>query len=235
MMSQHQALELNNRRLTLAMAAAGHDLRQRLHVLLTTVERLTSMENEVHRTELSQRAKALIFRLSEELEQLAARAQCAYGPAAASPQRFEIANLLAQLKNDWESEAAGKYLQFNVEQPDHWVESDPHLLTVIMNNVVGNAVRHTAQGGVSITSAIDGPFLILAVSDTGPGISEEELRRSFTFSLRPGLVHGQGMGLGLCIARSSAGLLGHGFEVSTAEQGGTCVRVSVPLAKQPCI
>jgi signal transduction histidine kinase len=235
MMSRHQVLEVNNRRLVLAMAAAGHDLRQRLHMLLTMIDRLASTDGEARRKELSERAKSLIFRLSGELEQLASRAQCNEDPAAASPQRFAISNLLAQLKSDWESEAAGKCLQFNVEQPDYWVESDPHLLTVIMNNLIGNAVRHTAHGGVSITLAIDGPSVILAVSDTGPGISDEDLHRSFTFSPRPGLLYGQGMGLGLCIARSGASLLGHGFEVSTAASAGTCVRVSVPLARQPCL
>jgi signal transduction histidine kinase len=231
MMSEHQALEVCNRRLTLEMAAAGHDLRQRLHMLLTTIERLTSIEDDVCRAELVQRAKSLIFRLAGELEQLASQAKRDYSRATASPQPFVISNLLGQLKSDWESEAAGKYLRFSVDQADYWVESDPHLLTVIMNNLVGNAVRHTAEGGVSITSAIEGPFVILAVSDTGPGISDEDLRRSFSFSPRLGRLNGEGMGLGLCIARSSARLLGHEFEVSTAEHAGTCVRVSVPLAK----
>ena len=234
MRSQHQALEASNRRLMLAIAASGHDLRQRLHMLLTTIDRLASIENETRRTELSERAKSLIFRLSGELEQLASRAQCDPGPAAGSPQRFAIATLLAQLKSDWESEAAGKGLQFHVEQPDYWVESDPHLLTSIMNNLIGNAVRHTWQGAVSITLAIDDPFVILAVSDTGPGISDEDLRRSFAFSPRPGVLYDQGMGLGLCIARSGASLLGHGFEVSTAESAGTCVRISVPLVRESC-
>jgi K+-sensing histidine kinase KdpD len=76
--------------------------------------------------------------------------------------------------------------------------------------------------------------VILAVSDTGPGISDEDLRRSFAFSPRPGVLYDQGMGLGLCIARSGASLLGHGFEVSTAESAGTCVRISVPLVRESC-
>jgi light-regulated signal transduction histidine kinase (bacteriophytochrome) len=74
MRSQHQALEASNRRLMLAIAASGHDLRQRLHMLLTTIDRLASIENEARRTELSERAKSLIFRLPGELEQLASRA-----------------------------------------------------------------------------------------------------------------------------------------------------------------
>ena len=47
MMSELQSLDLNNRRLTLAMASAGHDLRQRLQILLVIVELLTSTKDEV--------------------------------------------------------------------------------------------------------------------------------------------------------------------------------------------
>ena len=234
MMSEHQTREASNQRLTLAMAAAGHDLRQQLHMLLGTVEMLTTVENEVRCAELSQRAKSLIFRLVGELEQLVFQARREHSRAAASTQCFVISNLLGQLKSDWELEAAGKYLRFNVDRPDYLVESDQHLLKVIMNNLVGNAVQHTPEGGVTITSSIEGRFVILAVSDTGPGISDEDLRRSFGFSARSGRLNA-GMGLGLSIARKSAELLGHEFQVSRPENGGTCVRLFVPLAKQICI
>jgi light-regulated signal transduction histidine kinase (bacteriophytochrome) len=75
MMSELQSLKLSNQRLTLAMATAGHDLRQRLHVLFGTVELLTSSQDQVGRAQLCQRAKLLIFRLARELEQLARQAE----------------------------------------------------------------------------------------------------------------------------------------------------------------
>jgi len=229
MMSELQSLELNNRRLTLAMASVGHDLRQRLHILLGTVELLTSTEDEVRSAELGQRAKALIFRLAGELEQLACQAERDDCRASPSTHCFGISKLLEEIKNDWEPEAAAKYLRFSVDPADCLVESDQRLLAAIMNNVVGNAVRHTAQGGVTVASAIEGQYLILAVSDTGPGISDEDLRRSFRFSSRVGGLN-EGMGLGLSIARKTAEILGHEFEVSTGINGGTCVRLYVPLA-----
>jgi two-component system sensor histidine kinase ChiS len=112
------------------------------------------------------------------------------------------------------------------------VESNRRLLAVIMNNVVGNAVRHTTQGEVTVASAIRGKHLILAVSDTGPGISEEDLRRSFSLCSRIGGLNG-GMGLGLSIARKTAEILGHEFEVLTSLNAGTCVRLYIPLAAPP--
>jgi signal transduction histidine kinase len=229
MMSELQSLDLNNRRLTLAMASAGHDLRQRLQILLGIVELLTSTKDEVRSAELGQRAEAVIFRLAGELEQLAFQAERDDRRACPSAHCFVISRLLGEIKNDWEAEAAAKHLRFSVDQADYLVESDQRLLAVIMNNLVGNAVRHTAQGGVTVASTIEGQYLILAVSDTGPGISDESLRRSFSLSARVGGLN-EGMGLGLSIARKTAEILGHEFEVSTGMNGGTCVRLYVPLA-----
>jgi signal transduction histidine kinase len=230
MMSELQSLDLGNRRLTLAMATAGHDLRQRLHALCGTVELLTSSQDRVGRAELCQRAKALIFGLAMELEQLAHQAERDCGNAASATHCFVIRPVLQQVKTDWESEATAKHLEFTVTHADCVVESDLRLLTVIMRNVVGNAVRHTDQGAVSVSSTIEGRFVSLVVSDTGPGISDDDLHRSFGFSPRFGGLN-EGMGLGLSIARRTAEMLGHEFNITTALNSGTCVRLSVPLAE----
>jgi signal transduction histidine kinase len=231
MISELQSLKLDSRRLTLAMATAGHDLRQRLQALFGTIELLTSSPDRVRRAELSQRAKSLILRLATELEQLALQAARDYERAESSTHCFVVATVLEQIRSDWESEATAKRLEFRVTQGvDCLVKSDQRLLAVIMHNVVGNAVRHTNQGAVTVSSSIEGRFLMLAVSDTGPGISEDDLHRSFSFSPRVGGLN-EGMRLGLSIARKTAEMLGHEFNITTGLNGGTCVRLSVPLAE----
>jgi signal transduction histidine kinase len=229
MMSELHSLQVNNRRLTLAMATAGHDLRQRLHALLGTVELLTSTQDAVRNAALSRRAKSLIFRLAQELEQLAYQAERDHRQTAPPSHCFVISTLLAEIKSDWQSVAAGKHLEFNVVDADFLVESDRRLLAVILNNLVGNAVKHTIQGGVLVTSMVEREFLVLSVSDTGPGISDEDMRRSYNFTSRCASLN-EGMGLGLSIARRTAELLGHKFDVSTGSNIGTCVRLYVPLA-----
>jgi signal transduction histidine kinase len=231
MMSELHSLKANNRRLTLAMAAAGHDLRQRLHTLLATVELLMSTPDKVRMEELSQRAKSLIFRLAQETELLACEAEQEYTRAAPAAPRFLISSVLRQLRSDWGWEAAAKRLHFTVAHIDCVVESDQRLLASILNNLVGNAVRHTSQGGVSVESTREGRFLVLVVADTGPGISEDDLRRSFSFSSRSGGAK-EGMGLGLSIARKTAEILGHELDVSTAQNSGTCARLYVPVSSQ---
>jgi signal transduction histidine kinase len=230
MMSERHSLELIIRRIALTMAAAGHDLRQRLHLLLGTVDLLTTSEHELRSAALKQRAKSLIFSLAADLEQLALQAQRENSPAGSQVQRIALKSVLEPLKTDWEPEASRKCLRFTIDLPDYEVDSDPHLLAVIMTNIVGNAVRHTASGEIAIASRIQSQFVILTVSDTGPGISQEDWRRSAGFSSRPSEAN-NGMGLGLSIARRSAEILGHQLDVSSIAGRGTCIQLCVPLAK----
>jgi signal transduction histidine kinase len=246
MMSELDLLTLDNQRLALAMATAGHDLRHHLHALLGTIELLTRGCTSERSAELSCRAKSLIFRLTKELEKLARQAECG-STADWANHRFSISTVLEQVKADWGQDAEAKQLHFTIAWTDCLVESDPDLLTSILNNIVGNAVSHTRHGRVTVESRVEGRFLVLSVIDTGPGISEEDLLRSSHFSRR---ARGKGenpkslgtdrratggMGFGLGIARESADMLGHAFEVATSQNRGTCVRLHIPLADSESI
>ena len=229
MMSELNCLETNNSRLTLATAAAGHDLRQRLHGLLRTVDLLTAADDTTVAAELSTKAKALIHRLAGELEQLVFQAGRDHRRPAPPNHCFEISLVLNQVELDWLEEAAAKSLHFEVVPTEAVVESERSLLSVIMNNVVGNAVRYTASGGVRVDSTIEDQYLVLAVRDTGPGISDAELRLAYASSPRFRELSA-GLGQGLSIARRTAEVLGHNLAVVSAPDKGTCVRLYVPLA-----
>jgi signal transduction histidine kinase len=230
MMSELQSLRVHNQWLTLGLATAGHDLRGRLQTLMGTIELLSVSRDALRTADLSRRAKSMILRLAQELEQLAYQAEKPAEHAVPSTYSFLLSSLLAKLRNDWQPIAERKYLAFNVVETDCIVESDQRLLGVILDNVVGNAVRHTLQGGVLVATQIEQELLVLTVSDTGPGISAQDLQRSHSFNARCGGLD-QGMGLGLCIARKTAELLGHRFDVSTGAHLGTCIRLYVPLAE----
>jgi signal transduction histidine kinase len=231
MMSELKCLETNNSRLTLAMATAGHDLRQRLHGLLRTVDLLTSTDDASVAAELNTKAKALIHRLAGELEQLVFEAGRDHRVPAPPKHCFDISLVLNQIELDWLDEAAAKCLHFEVAPTEAIVESERSLLGAIMDNIVGNAVRYTACGEVRLDSTIEDQFLVLAVRDTGPGIPDAEMR--FSYGSSPRLRElSAGLGQGLSIARRAAEVLGHNLAVVTAPDKGTCVRLYVPLAAQ---
>ncbi|MFO1033482.1 MAG: ATP-binding protein [Hyphomicrobiales bacterium] len=105
-------------------------------------------------------------------------------------------------------------------------------LRQVLFNLAGNAIKFTETGGVTITVRRDGPAgLAFEVSDTGIGMSEEELERLFkpfgqandTTTRRYG-----GTGLGLVISRRIAETMGGSLTVTSAPGTGTCFRADIP-------
>ncbi len=117
-----------------------------------------------------------------------------------------------------------------------FVTAPPALLRMAVEAVVGNAVDASAAP-IHITVGADGSralgaggaFVEIAVRDTGTGMPPEVLERSGEpfFTTKP---PGQGMGLGLFIARLLADRTGGSFAIDSSPGEGTIVRLSLPAA-----
>ena len=119
------------------------------------------------------------------------------------------------------------------------VTGDREALRVLVTNLVDNAVRYTPEGGrvdVSVSrgaTAGEAP-VVLEVTDTGPGIPEEERARVFDRFYRvPGTAQG-GSGIGLAIVSSIAEQHGARVELDSAQgTAGLRVRVTFPGGRAP--
>jgi cell cycle sensor histidine kinase DivJ len=112
------------------------------------------------------------------------------------------------------------------------ITSDRRLLTQIVLNLISNAIKFTPPGGrVTLSAAVHGDALTIAVSDTGSGILPHHLASIGRPFFRPGepVPAEKGTGLGLSLVRTFAGLLGGAITVASEAGKGTCVRVSLPL------
>lgn len=80
---------------------------------------------------------------------------------------------------------------------------DPERLRQVLFNLVGNAVKFTREGGVLVTARLDGATLVLAIRDTGPGMSEKGQAKLFREFEQVGndRQRAGGTGLGLAISR----------------------------------
>jgi len=140
-----------------------------------------------------------------------------------------------------------KGLQFEVEwvdrdasgQPER-IETDEVKLRQILVNLIGNAVKFTERGRVSLRVHPIRPgenpsegkgWLRLEVVDTGPGIRAMDRDRLFVpFEQLEGGVRAGGTGLGLAIADRLARMLGGGIEVDSEWGRGSRFTVSIPVA-----
>ncbi|MEI6208278.1 MAG: ATP-binding protein [Desulfuromonadales bacterium] len=114
---------------------------------------------------------------------------------------------------------------------------DPLRLRQVLLNLVGNAIKFTPAGGVSVTAAAreqHGTTMILefAVRDTGIGIAADKLDMIFdSFTQVDGATARRyaGTGLGLTISRRMAELMGGSLDVESTEGSGTVFRLLLPV------
>jgi len=128
-----------------------------------------------------------------------------------------------------QSNAATKDIRLVISAPDEAVvETDGELLGVILQNLVGNAIKYMSKGRVDIGARPrDGEWEVF-VADQGPGIPPEHRDRIFNAFSR-GDTHGQsGVGLGLTIASRAAEVLGAKLTFDTETGVGTTFRLSLP-------
>ncbi len=116
------------------------------------------------------------------------------------------------------------------------IEADPDRLRQVLMNLVGNALKFTEQGGVLVAVSVDqterSTTLRVAVSDTGPGLSEADAGRIFgefeQAQLR--VNRHDGAGLGLAISKRIMEAMGGTLSVQSEPGKGATFTASLPVA-----
>ena len=125
---------------------------------------------------------------------------------------FDLFALLSDLKMMFRVRTNEKKLSFSVEMiggVPRYIVTDINKLRQVFINLLGNAVKFTEQGGVGLRvqanrECATGPFLLVEIEDTGPGISSEDQDKLFRHfeQTKSGQQAATGTGLGLAISRS---------------------------------
>ena len=125
---------------------------------------------------------------------------------------------------------ASKGLQLRFRRTEATTWSDPMMLRRILGNLLSNAVRHTARGGVLLAIRPRGRMIHLEVWDTGPGIAPEHQQMIFREFYRVPLQGTEeGFGLGLSIVSRLSMALGHPLSLQSRVGRGTVFRLTVPV------
>jgi signal transduction histidine kinase/ActR/RegA family two-component response regulator len=154
------------------------------------------------------------------------------GRMVAEVMPFSPRHLLSEVEALMQGRAAAKGVAFQVHFDSllpETIHSDPTRLRQILINLIGNAIKFTLQGEVTLRVACpspeaDYPWLQMEVSDTGIGISDEQLRRLFQpFAQAEASTARQfgGTGLGLAISKSLANLLGGDITATSTPGSGS--------------
>jgi len=120
-------------------------------------------------------------------------------------------------------------LKLNLD-PKASIEGDKDKLSRAFQSLINNAIEAEPFGGtIEISSAVDGDKVIIHVSDTGVGISDENMKKLFTpfFTTKA-----KGIGLGLPICKRIIETHGGRMEIRSREGEGTNILVTLPAVGQ---
>lgn len=109
-------------------------------------------------------------------------------------------------------------------------QADAFRIRQIMNNLIGNAVKYTDRGTITVSAALNGSQLTMSVADTGSGMTESEQQRIFNaFTRLPDAQGKEGVGLGLSITREAVNMLGGTIRVASQKGKGSKFTVTLPV------
>jgi len=208
----------------------SHELRTPLHGILgvTRLLHLEAKDGAVERRlDLIESSGTHLLGLINDLLDIS---RIEAGQFAMRSERFELGAVVQNLAELYTVRATEKGLGFTLtlqlDQPC-WVTGDPARLRQVLHNLLGNAVKFTQQGSITLTLMRDAGTgrLSAEVQDTGPGIEASELVHVFEAFRQVGGAASrpfEGTGLGLTIARDIAQAMGGDISIRSTVGMGTC-------------
>jgi two-component system sensor histidine kinase CpxA len=215
----------------------SHELRSplaRLAVALELARQRTGPEakSALERIELESR------RMNELIGNLTTIARLESGTGSLRKLPVALEELVEEVARDADFEAQSTLCRVECEILDELpVNGDPGLLRSAIENVVRNATRYSGQGTIvkiraqrNRHGALD--EAVIRVSDSGPGVPEEQLGKIFMPFYRIDDARGRstgGVGLGLAITEQAIRLHGGSVAASNLPEGGLRVEIRIPM------
>jgi len=173
--------------------------------------------------------------LSQLIDDILDLSRMEAGKIVIENQGFPLRDMLNSTIDMLSQSAADKQLRLELVLADDlpaWINGDALRLQQILVNLISNAIKFTQQGSVILAVMQDGKLLTFNVSDTGIGMTDEQISRLFTpFEQADKSTTREygGSGLGLTISRGLARLMGGDITVSSAPGKGSIFNVIVPM------
>ncbi|MDA0646153.1 MULTISPECIES: ATP-binding protein [Nonomuraea] len=221
-------------------ATVSHELRTPLNSIIGLVRLLTGPGGEPLSGEQEQQigfigssAETLLALVGELLDMAKAES----GPLHPQLGSVNLVRLVHQLRATMQP-TSDVALHTEVAPEVGEIYTDEGMLTRVLRNLVANALKYTQEGEVRLSAHLDEEAgqVVITVSDTGIGISEEHLSRVFEefFQVPNALqVKTKGTGLGLPYARRLAEALDGQLELTSAPGSGTTATLRLPRRHGP--
>ncbi len=215
------------------MTTVSHDLRTPLASLRAMVEAIDDdvVSDLPSLQRYASEMRRSVRQLSVMVDDLFELAQLEAGAIEAETRRAQLAEVVVNAVATVEPEAQAKGLVLLTDLGAAGDVSCSPRLVRVLQNLLGNAVRHTpADGTVRLSAERSPDRLVLAVEDEGEGIGPEDLARVFEPFFRADPARsGAGAGLGLALAKRIVEALGGAISAQSDPHHGSRFVVDLPL------
>jgi len=219
------------------LGVVAHDLRNPIHLLGGAAEMLADPHlEESDRPELLNAAKRAVHQMDRLIGDLLDTARIQSGRLSLQIKDVAASRLLRQASDAFRQVAAAKGVQLEINEPpaDLTLRTDEARAAQVLGNLLGNAFKFTPSGArVTVDVSRSDGEAHFHVSDTGPGLTHEQVERLFErfWQGRPG--DRRGVGLGLTIARGIVEAHGGRVWVESTPGKGSTFSFSLPMSKAP--
>ena len=230
------AAERANRAKTMFLAAASHDLRQPVYALTLFIDALDSSGLSPVQQGMLRHARVANQASSDMLKTLLDFSRVEAGVVVPQMRPLALAPLLQQMDEEFGPQAYQKRLLYRTRATTVWVHSDEQLIALILRNLISNALRYTASGGVLVGIRQRGNSVALQVWDTGVGIAPNKQAEVFEEFLQldnPERDQRKGLGMGLAIAAGLARSLLTRITLASRPGRGSVFSIVLPLHQEP--
>ena len=229
--------EAANKAKSVFLANMSHELRTPLNAILgfsSIIQKDTQVpDNQRRNLDIINRSGEHLLNLINDVLDMA---KIDAGQVQLEETAFDLGAMVRDVTDMMSVRAQEKGLQLLIDQSSgfpRFIIGDQARLRQILINLIGNALKYTRQGGVTLrlgTKQSAAAQLLIEVEDTGCGIAPADQQRIFEPFVQLGEQAGnKGTGLGLAISRQFVQLMGGHFTLESTLGKGSLFRVELPL------
>jgi len=221
------------------LAMLSHEIRTPLQGMLGSIDLLDIKVQGATERRAIGRLRQISSQLAAHLKDLTEYTRMDNPAWRLQTEAVDLVALIDDIAQEHRPRVRTKGLQLHVDVEDapmlHDVETDPNRVRQVLDNLVHNALKYTAQGDISVklrTSPDRPGHLELTVADTGIGIEAEAMPQIFEPYVRledRKLPRTEGSGLGLAVVRRLVDRLGGDMAVESTPERGSTFHVWLPL------
>jgi two-component system phosphate regulon sensor histidine kinase PhoR len=225
------------------VANVSHELKTPLASIKAYAEtlRMGAINDQERNVQFLEQIEFQADTLNQQIQDLLQLARVESGEKTFSISDIDINLICETLHRQFLDAAVGRQLELHLQlaQPSPMARCDAEAIETVVKNLIVNAIHYTPEGGrVSISTSVEGSWVVISVIDTGIGIATEQQSRVFERFYRVDKARSRdmgGTGLGLAIVKHLTQAFGGSVTLESQLGKGSKFHVRLPRSKNASI